>query len=38
MLSGLAVKNSPSNAGDGGNMGSVPGLRRSIGGGNGNPL
>ena len=38
MLGGLAVKNSPTNAGDGGNMGSVPGLRRSCGGGNGNPL
>ena len=29
------VKNLPANAGD---MGSIPGLRRSPGGGNGNPL
>ena len=29
------VKNSPTNAGD---MGSIPGLGRSLGGGNGNPL
>ena len=32
---GSAVKNPPANAGD---MGSVPGSRRSPGGGNGNPL
>ena len=33
--SGLAVKNLPANAGD---AGSIPGLGRSPGGGNGNPL
>ena len=32
---GSAVKNPPANAGD---EGSVPGLGRSSGGGNGNPL
>ena len=32
---GSMVKNSPANAGD---MGSTPGLGRSPGGGNGNPL
>ena len=32
---GLMVKNMPANAGD---MGSIPGSRRSPGGGNGNPL
>ena len=31
----LVVKNSPANAGD---VGSVPGLGRSLGGGHGNPL
>ena len=31
------VKNLPANAGDAGNMGSVPGSGRSPGGGNGNP-
>ena len=35
---GLVVKNSPANAGDTGNMGLTPGLERSGGGGNGNPL
>ena len=34
-LGGSVVKNSPTNAGD---MGSIPGLGRSPGGGNGNPL
>ena len=32
------VKNSPANAGDVRYLGSIPGLRRSSGGGNGNPL
>ena len=32
------VKNLPADAGDAGDMGSVPGLRRSPGGGNGNLL
>ena len=32
---GSVVKNQPSNAGD---LGSIPGLGRSPGGGNGNPL
>ena len=32
------VKNLPGNAGDTGNAGSVPGSRRYLGGGNGNPL
>ena len=32
------VKNLPINAGDAGDVGSVPGLGRSPGGGNGNPL
>ena len=32
------VKNSPANAGDIRDAGSVPGLGRSSGGGNGNPL
>ena len=32
------VKNLPSNAGDAGDMGSIPGSVRSPGGGNGNPL
>ena len=31
------VKNLPANAGDTGDLGSVPGLGRSPGGGNGNP-
>ena len=34
----LAVKNSPANAGDIRDMGSIPGLGRSPGGENGNPL
>ena len=32
------VKNSPANAGDVGDAGSIPGLGRSPGEGNGNPL
>ena len=32
------VKNPPANAGDTGDMGSIPGSGRSPGGGNGNPL
>ena len=32
------VKNPPANAGDIGDVGSIPGLGRSPGGGNGNPL
>ena len=32
------VKNPPINAGDTGDAGSIPGLGRSSGGGNGNPL
>ena len=32
------VKNAPANAGDARDVGSVPGLGRSPGGGNGNPL
>ena len=32
------VKNLPTNAGDTRDLGSIPGLRRSPGGGNGNPL
>ena len=35
---GTMVKISPANAGDIRDMGSVPGLRRSPGGGHGNPL
>ena len=35
---GSVVKNSPASAGDAGDMGSIPGLGRSPGGGNGNPL
>ena len=34
----LVVKNPPANAGDERDVGSVPGLGRSPGGGNGNPL
>ena len=32
------VKNPPANAGDTGDVGSIPGLGRSLGGGHGNPL
>ena len=35
---GLVVKNPPANVGDGGDAGSIPGLGRSPGRGNGNPL
>ena len=35
---GSGVKNPPANAGDAGDLGSIPGLGRSPGGGNGNPL
>ena len=34
----LVVENQPANAGDTGDVGSVPGSRRSPGGGHGNPL
>ena len=34
----LVAKNTPANAGDTGDMGSVPGLGRSPGGGHGNPF
>ena len=34
----LVVKNPPANTGDTGDLGSIPGLERSPGGGNGNPL
>ena len=34
----LAVKDLPANAGDRRDVGSIPGLGRSPGGGNGNPL
>ena len=36
--SGSVVKNLPANAGDAGNVGSIPGFRRTRGGSNGNPL
>ena len=35
---GSVAKNPPANAGDSGDVGSVPGLGRSPGGRNGNPL
>ena len=35
---GSVVKNPPANAGAAGDMGSIPELERSPGGGNGNPL
>ena len=35
---GSAVKNPPASAGDAGEVGSIPGLGRSPGEGNGNPL
>ena len=34
----LVVRNPPANAGDVRDIGSVPGWRRSLGGGHGNPL
>ena len=37
-LDDSVVKNPPANAGDAGDTGSIPGLGRSYGGGNGNPL
>ena len=37
-LDGSSGKESACNAGDTGDAGSIPGLRRSLGGGNGNPL
>ena len=36
--SGSVVKKLSANAGDAGDLGSIPGSRRSPGGGNGNPL
>ena len=35
---GTAVKNLPANAGDARDLGSIPGLGRSPGGGSGNPF
>ena len=35
---GLVIKNLPANAGDTEDVGAIPGLGRSPGGGNGNPL
>ena len=35
---GSVVKNLPASVGDTGDAGSIPGLGRSFGGGNGNPL
>ena len=35
---GTMIKNPPDNAGDAGDQGSIPGLGRSPGGRNGNPL
>ena len=35
---GLVIKNLPANAGDTEDVGSIPGLGRSPGGGNGNPF
>ena len=35
---GSVIKNLPANAGDAGDLGSIPGLERSPGVGNGNPL
>ena len=37
-LGGAAVKNLPANAGGSRDVGLIPGLGRSRGGGNGNPL
>ena len=34
----LAIKNLPANVGDVSDMGLIPGLGRSLGGGDGNPL
>ena len=38
MSADSAVKNQPASAGDAGDTGSIPGLGKSPGGGNGNPL
>ena len=35
---GLVVKNPPASSGDSGDVGFIPELGRSLGGGNGNPL
>ena len=35
---GSVIKNLPTNAGDSGNVDLIPGMRRSSGGGNDNPL
>ena len=35
---GTVVKNRPASAGEIGDVGSIPGLGGSLGGGNGNPL
>ena len=35
---GIVIKNPPANVGDARDAGSIPGLGRSSGGGNGNPL
>ena len=35
---GTVVKNPPASAGDARDVGSIPGLGRSLGGGNGSPL
>ena len=35
---GSVIKNPPANAGDGGDVGLIPGSERSPGGGSGNPL
>ena len=37
-LAGSVVKNPPASAGDAGDAGSIPGLRRSLREGNGNPF
>ena len=37
-LGGAVVKNPPGNAGEAGDLGSISGSRRSLGGGNGTPL
>ena len=37
-LGGTLIKNLPANTGDASNVGSIPGLEKSPGGENGNPL
>ena len=37
-LGGMSVKNLPANTGDARDVGSIPGLEKSPGGGNSNPL